>query len=256
MNNKDEYQNEQIEGRNAVIEAIKAGRSIDKIYCAKGDTDSTLGFIASTARKQGIVVVNCDKRKLDYMSRTHAHQGVIAVCSVKTYCSIGDILEFAKNRKEDPFVIICDEISDPHNMGAIIRTAECAGAHGVIIPKRRSAGATAIVDKSSAGAAEHMLIARVPNITAAIKELKKEGLWIYGSAPEGTATMWQTDLTGPLAVVIGSEGNGIGRLIKDNCDYIIKIPMFGQIDSLNASVAASILMYEIVRQKHGKQARE
>lgn len=252
MNQQDEYRNELIEGRNAVIEAIRAGRAIDKIYCAKGDTDSTLGYIASSARKAGIVVVNCDKRKLDFMSVTKAHQGVIAVCSVKNYCTIGEILDLARERNEDPFVIICDEISDPHNMGAIIRTAECSGAHGVIIPKRRSAGATTIVDKSSAGAAEHMLIARVPNITAAIKELKENGLWIYGAAPGGTSNMWQTDLTGPLALVIGSEGNGIGRLIRDNCDFIVEIPMFGQIDSLNASVAASILMYEVVRQKYNK----
>ena len=243
MNQQDEYRNELIEGRNAVIEAIRAGRAIDKIYCAKGDTDNTLGFIASTARKAGIVVVNCDKRKLDFMSVTKAHQGVIAVCSVKSYCSLEDILDLAKERNEDPFVIICDEISDPHNMGAIIRTAECAGAHGVIIPKRRSAGATTIVDKSSAGAAEHMLIARVPNITSAIKELKDRGLWIYGAAPGGSSN---------IALVVGSEGNGIGRLVRDNCDFIVEIPMFGQIDSLNASVAASILMYEVVRQKNNK----
>ena len=250
MAQNEEFHNEIIEGRNSVIEAIKAGRNIDKIYCAKGETDSTLGYIASTARNAGIVVVNCDKRKLDYMSVTKSHQGVIAVCTAISYCDVSDILEYAKERNENPFVIICDEISDPHNLGAIIRTAECAGAHGVIIPKRRNAGVTAIVDKSSAGAAEHMRIAKVSNINNAIKTLKESGLWIYGTAPEGSSDMWSTDMTGPMALVIGSEGSGIGRLVKEHCDYIIKIPMFGQISSLNASVAASIVMYEIVRQKH------
>ena len=177
-----ELKNDIIEGRNAVIEALRAGRAIDKIFIARGDVDKTLGHIASKAREKGIVVVESDRRKLDFMSQTKAHQGVIAVCAVRDYCSIEDILALAAERGEPPFVIVCDEISDPHNLGAIIRTAECVGAHGVVIPKRRSAGLTAIVDKASAGAAEHMLIARVANLPAAIKTLKDNGLWIYGTA--------------------------------------------------------------------------
>lgn len=238
-----------IEGRNAVIEALRAGRTIDKIYIAKGDVDQTLGHIASKARGAGVVVVEADRRKLDAMSQTHAHQGVIALCAVKEYCTVADILAIAKTRSEPPFVIVCDEISDPHNLGAIIRSAECAGAHGIIIPKRRSAGLTAIVDKTSAGAAEHVAIARVPNLSAAIGELKKSGLWVYGAAAEGASPMWQTDLTGPVCLVIGSEGDGIGRLVRENCDFLVSIPLKGQISSLNASAAAAVLMYEVLRQR-------
>lgn len=238
-----------IEGRNAVIEALRAGRTIDKIYIAKGDVDQTLGHIASKARSAGVVVVEADRRKLDAMSQTHAHQGVIALCAVKEYCTVADILDVAKTRGEPPFVIVCDEISDPHNLGAIIRSAECAGAHGIIIPKRRSAGLTAIVDKTSAGAAEHVAIARVPNLSAAIGELKKSGLWVYGAAAEGASPMWQTDLTGPVCLVIGSEGDGIGRLVRENCDFLVSIPLKGQISSLNASAAAAVLMYEVLRQR-------
>ena len=238
-----------IEGRNSVTEALRAGRSIDKIYIAKGDVDKTLGHIASTARERGIVVVEADRRKLDSMSRTHSHQGVIALAAVRDYCSVADILAIAAERGEDPFVIICDEISDVHNLGAIIRTAECAGAHGVIIPKRRSAGLTAVVGKTSAGAAEHMAVARVPNLVSAIEELKAAGLWIYGSAADGASGMWQTDLRGPLALVIGSEGDGIGRLVAEKCDFMVSIPMRGKVSSLNASAAASVLIYEVLRQR-------
>ena len=194
-----EARNDLIEGRNAVIEALRAGRTIDKIFIAKGDVDKTLGHIASKARSAGIVVTEADRRKLDAMSQTHAHQGVIALCAVKEYSTIEDMLAVAAERDEAPFLVLCDEISDPHNLGAIIRTAECVGAHGVIIPKRRSAGLTAIVDKASAGALEHMAIARVPNLVAAIETLKKNGLWIYGTAAEGSNELWKTDLTGPAA---------------------------------------------------------
>ena len=245
----DEVKNELIEGRNAVIEALRAGRAIDKIFLAKGDVDKTLGHIASKARAAGIVVVECDRRKLDFMSQTHAHQGVIALTAVREYCSIDDILALAAERGEPPFVVVCDEISDPHNLGAIIRSAECAGAHGVIIPKRRSAGLTAIVDKASAGAAEHSLIARVPNIPAAIAALKERGLWVYGTAADGANELWSTDLRGALALVIGSEGDGMGRLVKENCDFVVRLPMKGQVGSLNASAAAAITMYEILRQR-------
>ena len=249
MENERGIQNEIVEGRNAVIEALRAGRAIDKLYINKGEVDKTLGHIASRARDKGIVVVECDRRKLDFMSQTHAHQGVIAVCAVRDYCSVEDILAIAQERGEAPFVIVCDEISDGHNLGAIIRSAECAGAHGVIIPKRRSAGLTAVVDKASAGAAEHMAIARVPNIPAVLKELKGQGLWVYGTAADGQSDLWHTDFSGPLALVIGSEGDGMGRLVAESCDFIVSLPMKGQVSSLNASAAAAITMYEILRQR-------
>ena len=249
MEKESGIQNEIIEGRNAVQEALRAGRAIDKLYISKGEVDKTLGHIASTARDKGIVVVECDRRKLDFMSQTHAHQGVIAVCAVREYCTVEDILAIAEERQEAPFVIVCDEISDGHNLGAIIRSAECAGAHGVIIPKRRSAGLTAIVDKASAGAAEHMAIARVPNLPAVIRELKEKGLWVYGTAATGSSDLWHTDFTGPLALVIGSEGDGMGRLVSESCDFIVSLPMKGQLSSLNASAAAAITMYEILRQR-------
>ena len=244
-----EIKNEIVEGRNAVIEALRAGRAIDKIFIARGDVDKTLGHIASKAREKGIVVVECDRKKLDFMSQTHAHQGVIALCAVREYCTVEDIFAVAEERGEKPFIIVCDEISDPHNLGAIIRSAECAGAHGVIIPKRRSAGLTAIVDKASAGAAEHMAIARVPNIPAAIKELKDRGLWVYGTAADGQSDLWHTDFTGNVALVIGSEGDGMGRLVRESCDFIVSLPMKGQVSSLNASAAAAIVMYEVLRQR-------
>ena len=235
-----ELKNDLIEGRNAVIEALRAGRAIDKIFLAKGDVDKTLGHIASRAREQGVVVVEADRRKLDFMSRTKAHQGVIALAALQEYCEIKDILAVAQERGEAPFVIVCDEISDPHNLGAIIRTAECVGAHGVVIPKRRSAGLTAIVGKASAGAAEYVPIARVANITAALKELKAAGLWVYGTAADGAAGLWSTELTGPIALVIGSEGDGMSRLVRESCDFVLSLPMKGRLNSLNASAAAAV----------------
>ena len=238
-----------IEGRNAVIEALRSETAIDKIYLAKGETDKTLGHIASKARAAGIVVVEADRRKLDNMSRTHAHQGVIALAAVREYATVEDILAVAAERNEAPLLVICDEISDPHNLGAIIRTAECAGAHGVIIPKRRSVGLTATVAKASAGAVEYMKVARVANINNAIHELKEKGVWIFGAAGEGSQPMYRADLTGPAAIVIGNEGDGISQLVRRNCDMLIHIPMSGRISSLNASAAASILLYEAVRQR-------
>ena len=238
-----------IEGRNAVTEALRAGRSIDKIYLAKGETDKALGHIAAKARAQGAVVVEADRRKLDAMSVTKAHQGVIAVAAVREYCAVEDILAVAAERGEPPFVILCDEISDPHNLGAILRTAECVGAHGVVIPKRRSAGLTSIVDKTSAGAAEHVAVARVPNLPAAIQTMKERGLWIYGTAADAADSLWTTDFTGPACLVIGSEGEGMGRLVREQCDFLVAIPMRGKLNSLNASAAASVLMYEVLRQR-------
>ena len=238
-----------IEGRNAVIEALRAGTAIDKIYLAKGDTDSALGHIANTARANGVVVVNADRRKLDEMSRTHAHQGVIAVAAVREYASVEDLLSAAREREEPPLIVVCDELSDPHNLGAVIRTAECAGAHGVVIPKRRSAGLTAIVAKTSAGAVSHIPVARVPNLTALMKELQKRGVWIFGAEMNGTTSLYEADLKGPAAIVIGSEGSGMSRLVAETCDFTVSIPMKGKINSLNASAAAAILLYEAVRQR-------
>ena len=238
-----------IEGRNAVIEALRAGETIDKIYILKGEHDKTLGHIASKARAAGIVVVDADRRKLDGMSRTHAHQGVIALAAVRQYVSVDEILQIAEDKGEKPFIIVCDEITDHHNLGAIIRTAECAGAHGVIIPKRRSAGLTAVVAKTSAGAVAHVPVARVPNIPSLLKDLKKKGVWVFGAAAGGTTSLYEADLKGAAAIVIGSEGDGMTRLAEESCDFLVSIPMRGKLNSLNASAAAAILMYEAVRQR-------
>lgn len=238
-----------IEGRNAVIEALRAGTQIDKIFIMKGEVDTALGHIASTARSQGIVVADADKRKLDGMSRTHAHQGVIALAAVREYVSVDDILADAAAKNEPPLIVVCDEISDPHNLGAIIRTAYCAGAHGVVIPKRRSAGLTSVVAKTSAGAVSHMKVARVPNIPSLLKDLKKQGVWVFGTAANGTTGLYDTDLKGAAAIVIGSEGDGMTRLAAENCDFLVSIPMKGDLNSLNASASAAILLYEAVRQR-------
>ena len=238
-----------IEGRNAVIEALRAGEHIDKIYILKGETDKTLGHIASRARASGTVVVEADRRKLDAMSRTHAHQGVIALASVREYVSVESILNSAREKGEAPLLVVCDEISDPHNLGAIIRTAYCAGAHGVIIPKRRSAGLTSVVAKTSAGAVSYLPVARVPNLPALLKELKGQGVWVFGAAAGGTTDLYHVDLKGPAAIVIGSEGEGMSRLVEENCDFLVSIPMKGGLNSLNASAAAAVLLYEAVRQR-------
>ena len=240
-----------IEGRNAVTEALRAGTPIDKIFLARGETDAALAHIAAAARDKGVVVVECDRKKLDFMSRTHSHQGVIAQAAVREYASVDDILNAAREKGEPPLIVVCDELSDPHNLGAVIRTAECAGAHGVIIPKRRSAGLTAVVAKTSAGAVSHIPVARVPNLPALLKELKEEGVWVFGTAADGTTPLYQADLKGPAAIVIGSEGTGMGRLVAENCDFTVSIPMFGKINSLNASAAAAVLLYEAVRQRMG-----
>lgn len=238
-----------LEGRNALTEALASGRTIDKVFVAEGDTDRALARLAAMAKQAGAVVVPTDRRKLDQMSATGAHQGVIAVVAAHSYATIDDIFEKAAESGEPPLIVICDELSDPHNLGAIMRTAECAGAHGVIIPKRRSAGLTATVDKTSAGAAEHMAVARVANLPSALEALKKQGLWIYGAAAEGSAPLWKTDFTGPVCMVIGSEGDGMGRLVRECCDFTVSIPLLGRVSSLNASAAAAVLMYELVRQR-------
>ena len=241
----------QLEGRNALTEALKAGRTIDKVFIADGDTDKGLQRLAALAKDAGAVIVPVDRRKLDQMSFTRSHQGVIALAAAHEYFTIDDILEEAASRGENALIVICDELSDPHNLGAIMRSAECAGAHGVIIPKRRSVGLTATVAKSSAGAMEYMKVARVTNINNAIAELKEKGVWVFGTAAEGSIPMYKADLSGPSAIVIGNEGDGMSPLVRKNCDVMVHIPMKGKISSLNASAAASILLYEAVRQRIG-----
>lgn len=239
----------QLEGRNALAEAMRSGRTLDKVFIAAGETDRGLQRLAAEAKEAGAVVVAVDRRKLDTMSITRAHQGVIAYAAARAYFTIDDILQEAADRGEAPLIVICDELSDPHNLGAIIRSAECAGAHGVIIPKRRSVGLTAVVAKASAGAVEYMKVCKVSNINNAIAELKEKGVWVFGTAAEGSIPMYKADLTVPAAIVIGSEGDGMSRLVQKNCDVTVHIPMKGQITSLNASAAASILLYEAVRQR-------
>ena len=241
----------QLEGRNALTEALRAGRTIDKVFIADGDTDRGLQRLAAEAKEAGAVIVPVDRRKLDQMSFTRSHQGVIALAAAHDYYTIDDILEEAASRGENALIVICDELSDPHNLGAIMRSAECAGAHGVVIPKRRSVGLTATVAKASAGAVEYMKVARVTNINNAINELKEKGVWVYGTAAEGSVPMYKADLTGPAAIVIGNEGDGMSPLVRKNCDMLVHIPMKGHISSLNASAAASILLYEAVRQRLG-----
>lgn len=238
-----------IEGRNAVTEALKSGRAINKVFLADGDVDKSLGRLAAQAKEAGAVVVRIDRRKLNDMSPTGAHQGIIASVAAHEYATVEDMLALAQERGEAPLLVICDELSDPHNLGAILRSAECAGAHGVIIPKRRSVGLTAVVGKASAGAIEYMPVARVSNLAATIRELKQRGVWVYGTAAEGASPLYQTDLTGPAAIVIGNEGVGMSRIVAENCDFKVSIPMKGKISSLNASASAAILLYEAVRQR-------
>ena len=240
-----------IEGRNAVAEALRAGTPIDKVFLLKGEVDLPLRQLANQARQQGAVLAEVDRHKLDAMSRTHAHQGIIAVAAVREYASVEDLLQAARDRGEPPLLVVCDELSDPHNLGAVIRTAECAGAHGVIIPKRRSAGLTAVVAKTSAGAVSHVPVARVPNLPALLRELQEAGLWIFGTAADGDTLLYDADWRGPAAIVIGSEGRGMGRLVAERCDFKVRIPMKGKLNSLNASAAAAILLYEAVRQRLG-----
>ena len=238
-----------IEGRNAVTEALRSGRTINKVFLADGDTDKSLGRLAAMAKEAGAVVVRIDRRKLNDMSPTGAHQGIIASVAAHEYTSVEDILTAAQEKGEAPLLVVCDELSDPHNLGAIIRTAECAGAHGVIIPKRRSVGLTAVVGKASAGALEYMPVARVSNIASTLRDLKAKGIWVFGTAAEGATVLYQADLTLPAAIVIGNEGVGMSRIVAEHCDFKVSIPMKGQISSLNASAAAAILLYEAVRQR-------
>ena len=238
-----------LEGRNPVFEALKAGRQIDKIIIAKGENKGSVTHILALAREKRILVSEAERSKLDAISQTGAHQGIIAYAAAANYVSVKDILDCAAQRGEDPFVIICDSLNDAHNLGSIIRTAHCCGAHGVIIPKHRSVGLSAVCAKASAGATEYAPVAKVTNLSRCIEDLKKAGLWVCGTDADGENEMCKANLKGPIALVIGSEGEGMSRLVKESCDFLVRIPMKGQINSLNASVAAGVLMYEIVRQR-------
>ena len=244
---------DQIEGRNSVLELLESGKDVNKIFVTRGEKHGSINKILGIAKERKIIVVEKDKKQMDEMAQEENYQGVIAIVPPFEYVEISDILEVAKERNEDPFVIVLDGIEDPHNLGSIIRTAETAGVHGVIIPKRRAASVNSTVNKASAGAVEHMKIARVTNISDAIEELKQAGLWVCGTAVDTNKYYYNQDLTGPLAIVIGNEGKGIGEKVKKNCDFLVKIPMKGKVQSLNASVSTGIVVYEAVKQRIRKE---
>lgn len=240
---------DQIEGRNSVLELLESGKDINKIFVTKGEKHGSIHKIIAKARERKIIIVEKDKRQMEQMAQTPNYQGVIAIVPPFEYCEIEDILEDAKNKNEDPFVLILDGIEDPHNLGSIIRTAETAGIHGVIIPKRRAASVNSTVSKVSAGAVEHMKIARVTNISDSIQKLKDNGLWICGTDIDAKNYYYNQDLKGPLGIVIGNEGQGMSEKVKKNCDFLVKIPMKGKVTSLNASVSTGIVVYEAVKQR-------
>ena len=244
---------DQIEGRNSVLELLESGKDVNKIFVTRGEKHGSINKILGIAKERKIIVVEKDKKQMDEMAQEENYQGVIAIVPPFEYVEISDILEVAKERNEDPFVIVLDGIEDPYNLGSIIRTAETAGVHGVIIPKRRAVSVNSTVNKASAGAVEHMKIARVTNISDAIEELKKAGLWVCGTAVDTNKYYYNQDLTGPLAIVIGNEGKGIGEKVKKNCDFLVKIPMKGKVQSLNASVSTGIVVYEAVKQRIRKE---
>lgn len=239
-------------GRNAVMEILKSDRSIETIYAAEGDKEGSILKILGMAKDKNAMIKSVDRRKLDQMTEGGNHQGIAVRVTDFVYSDVSDILHIARMRKEDPFLILLDEIEDPHNLGSIIRTAELCGAHGIIIPKRRSVGVTATVYKTSAGAVENMAVARVSNLVQATEELKKKGIFVYGADMEGTVTSYEADFSGPCALVIGNEGKGISRLMREKCDQVVSIPMVGKLNSLNASVAGGILMYEVMKGRLSK----
>lgn len=241
---------EYIGGKHSVLEALRSGRTINKIWVTENAQKQFAGPIIAEAKNHGIVVQFTDKRKLDQMAEGIQHQGVVAQVAAYEYADIDQILAKAKERGEEPFILILDEIEDPHNLGSILRTADCTGVHGVIIPKRRSVGLTATVSKTSAGAVEYVPVARVTNIAQTIEQLKEEGVWVAGTDVSAADNVYKANFKIPIALVIGNEGKGVGRLIKEKCDFLVKLPMAGQINSLNASVAAGVLMYEVVRQRN------
>ena len=238
-----------VAGRNAVLEAIKSAASIEKIYVARGEKQGSIVRILALAREKNIVVQEADRVKLDHISGITMQQGGVGCRGQKDDCTVDDMLEAARSRGEAPFLILCDEIADPHNLGAILRTAEVAGAHGVIVPKHRGVGITPAVTKASAGAVFHVAVAKVTNLVRTMEELKQKGVWLYGTDAAAQATIYETDFTGGVGLVIGSEGAGMSRLVRETCDFLVSIPMFGQVNSLNASVAAGVVMYEVVRQR-------
>ncbi len=242
------FEETKIEGRNPVLEAFRSGKTVDKLFVLDGCQDGPIKSITREARKQDTIIHYVSKERLDQMSETHTHQGVIAICAAYKYAEVEDILEAARQKGEAPFIFLLDGITDPHNLGAIIRTANLAGAHGVIIPKNRAVGLTATVARTSAGAINYTPVAKVTNLGKTIDELKKQGLW-FVCADMGGEVMYRLNLKGPIGLVIGNEGDGVSRLVREKCDYIASIPMHGDIDSLNASVAAGVLAYEIVRQR-------
>ena len=248
MEEKNKF-DDQVEGRNSVIELLESGRDINKIFITEGERHGSINKIISMAKERKIIITEISKAKMNQMAQTENNQGVIAIVPPFDYCEVEDILEEAKKRNEKPFILILDEIEDPHNLGSIIRTAETAGVHGIIIPKRRSASVNATVNKVSAGAVEHMKIARVNNINETIKFLKENDIWIYGTDMQTDKYYYDEDFRGAVAIVIGSEGFGMNRLVKENCDFLVKIPMKGKITSLNAAVSAGIVMYEVVEQR-------
>ena len=244
------YKEQTIEGRNAVLEAFRSGKTIDKLYILDGCQDGSISNIKREARRQDTIINFVTKERLDQLSSTGHHQGVIAQAAAYSYATVEEMLETAREKGEDPFLILLDNIEDPHNLGAIIRTANLAGAHGVIIPKRRAVGLTATVARTSAGALNYTPVARVTNLVKTMEELKEQGIWFVCADMDGEP-MYRLNLTGPIGLVIGNEGEGVGRLVKETCDFTASIPMKGEIDSLNASVAAGVLAYEIVRQRLG-----
>lgn len=243
-------ENDKLEGRNPVLEALKSNRTINKILISKGDREGSIKQIVALAKDKGVIIQEVDRAKLDLTSTTHAHQGVIAYVSAKEYVEIEDILKIAETKGEPVFLIILDEITDPNNFGSILRTANAVGVHGVVIPKRRAVGLNASVSKASAGAIEYVPVARVTNIAQTIELLKKKNIWVVGTDSSGEKAFYKSDLKGPIALVIGSEGEGMGKLIKEKCDFIVNLPMKGEISSLNAAVAGAIVMYEILRQRN------
>ena len=243
---------DQVEGRNSVTELLKSGKDINKLYVQKGEKHGSINEIIKLAKQNKVVITELDRAKLDQMSESHNHQGVIAIVPPYEYCDVDEILEYAKSKNESPFILILDGIEDPHNLGSIIRTAECSGVHGIIIPKRRSVQVNATVNKTSAGAAQYVKVARVNNLTETIKYLKENDVWIYGTDIEGKCYYNEQKYNSGVAIVIGSEGFGMSRLVKENCDFLVKIPMVGKINSLNASVSAGILMYEVFNQRNNK----
>lgn len=240
---------DQVEGRNSVLELLESGKDINKIFVTKGEKHGSINKILAIAKERKIIVVEKDKKQMDEMAQNENYQGVIAIVPPFEYCEIEDILDYAKQKNEDPFILILDEIEDPHNLGSIIRTAETAGVHGVIIPKRRAAAVNSTVNKASSGAVEYMHIARVTNITDIIQKLKDAGLWICGTDINAEKYYYEQDLTGPLGIVIGNEGKGMGEKVRKNCDFLVKIPMKGKVTSLNASVSAGIVIYEALKQR-------